>query len=78
MAGAWSCPYEADDVCTRVGGRPCQPGMRGCLLYRRYAIFDGDSLYPAPARPADDKDGNPDRGEPAVGDTDHCKGLPLP
>jgi len=50
MAGAWSCPHEADDICTRVGDRPCQPGMTGCVLYRRYVIFDGDSLYPPPAR----------------------------
>ena len=49
MAGAWSCPHEADDFCTRVGGRTCQPGMKGCVLFRRYRFFDGDSQYPAPA-----------------------------
>lgn len=43
MAGAWGCPHEADGVCTRVGGQVCQPGMRGCVLHRRYVIFDGDA-----------------------------------
>ena len=55
MAGAWSCPHLSDDFCTRVGGRPCQPGMRGCVLHGRYTIFDGDSLYPPLARAADKK-----------------------
>ena len=43
MAGAWSCPHEADDLCTRVAHRACQPGMRGCVLHKRYVFFDGDS-----------------------------------
>lgn len=49
MAGAWSCPHEADDVCTRGDDRPCQPGMKGCVLFRRFVIFDGDSQYPGVA-----------------------------
>jgi len=57
MAGAWSCPHEADDICIRVGGRPCQPGMSGCVLSRRYVIFDGDSLYPAAAHAPSEKCG---------------------
>ena len=55
MAGAWSCPHLAADACTRVGDKLCQPGMKGCVLYRRYVIFDGDSLYPPRARAAEKK-----------------------
>lgn len=78
MAGAWSCPHEADDICTRVGGRPCQPGMRGCLLHRRYVIFDGDALYPTPARAPEKKDGSPDSCDQAEAEAELCRGLPLP
>lgn len=53
MSGAWSCPHAVDDVCTRVADKACQPGMKGCVLYRRYVIFDGDRLYPARARAPD-------------------------
>lgn len=55
MAGAWSCPHEADDICTRVGHQACQPGMRGCVLFRRYSFFDGDSQYPAQTRAREDQ-----------------------
>ena len=68
MAGAWSCPHEADDICSRVGGLPCRPGMRGCLLFRRYAIFDGDSLYPAPARAPVKTDESLDRRDRDAGE----------
>ena len=55
MAGAWSCPHESADVCARVGDQPCRPGMKGCVLYRRYVIFDGDSVYPPRAHAAGEK-----------------------
>lgn len=45
MAGAWSCPHEAEGRCARVGGRVCEPGMKGCVLHGRYVIFDGDRAY---------------------------------
>jgi hypothetical protein len=52
MAGAWGCPHEADDVCTRVANRACKPGMKGCVLFRRYVIFDGDTMPDTPAETA--------------------------
>ena len=52
MAGAWGCPHEADDVCTRVANRTCEPGMKGCVLYRRYVIFDGDRMPGTSAKEA--------------------------
>ena len=42
MAGSWGCPHEADDKCTRVKNLPCDPGMKGCVLYGRYVFFDSD------------------------------------
>lgn len=29
---AWSCPHDLDDVCQRINGARCEPGMRGCVL----------------------------------------------
>lgn len=29
---AWSCPHDVDNVCQRVQGARCEPGMRGCVL----------------------------------------------
>lgn len=35
MAG-WGCVHEQDEICTRVANRPCDPGMKGCILAGRY------------------------------------------
>lgn len=35
MSG-WSCPHEETGRCTRVAGRPCDPGMKGCILAGRF------------------------------------------
>lgn len=29
---SWSCPHDLDNVCQRVQGAACSPGMRGCVL----------------------------------------------
>ena len=42
MAGAWSCPYEADDDCTKINDLPCDPGMKGCALAGRYVFANED------------------------------------
>lgn len=41
MAGSWGCPYEADGLCSKVNNLPCDPGMKGCVLYGRY-VFAND------------------------------------
>ena len=38
--GGWSCPHETNGLCGKVNERPCDPGMKGCELYGRYAFFD--------------------------------------
>lgn len=40
-AGGWGCPHEVDGRCSKVCDLPCDPGMKGCELYGRYAFFDG-------------------------------------
>ncbi|MCX7162196.1 MAG: hypothetical protein WCI19_15650 [Betaproteobacteria bacterium] len=42
MAGSWGCPHEADDRCSKVGNLPCDPGMKGCVLYGRFVFANDD------------------------------------
>ncbi|MCK5268434.1 MAG: hypothetical protein KAR07_09710 [Spirochaetes bacterium] len=30
--GGWGCPHEVNGTCTRVKGKDCNPGMKGCIL----------------------------------------------
>ena len=32
---SWNCPHDVDNVCQRVMGARCDPGMRGCVLEGR-------------------------------------------
>ncbi len=43
MAGAWGCPHEENDICTKVNNLPCDPGMKGCVLAGRYVFFNDDA-----------------------------------
>ena len=36
--GGWGCPHEQRGRCARVDGRPCAPGMQGCVLHGRYVF----------------------------------------
>ncbi len=38
---AWGCPHELNGLCSKIQNIPCDPGMKGCELYGRYAFFDG-------------------------------------
>ena len=42
MAGGWGCPHEAGGHCNKVAGKPCDPGMKGCVLAGRFAFFNED------------------------------------
>jgi hypothetical protein len=41
-ANEWraGCPHEVDGRCSKINDLPCDPGMKGCELYGRYAFFD--------------------------------------
>ena len=41
-AGGWGCPHEVDGLCSKIRDLPCDPGMKGCELYGRYAFFDAN------------------------------------
>jgi len=42
MSGSWGCPHELKDLCTRVNNLPCDPGMKGCVLYGRFVFADDE------------------------------------
>ena len=46
---SWSCPHQVDDLCRKVKGAYCRPGMRGCILVGRVVFQDG--VVPAPVWP---------------------------
>lgn len=56
MSG-WGCVHEVNGVCSRVAGRPCDPGMKGCVLAGRFR-FSNETKNRPPRRsetaPADD------------------------
>lgn len=37
---SWGCPHEADNKCQRVNNLPCDPGMKGCVLFGRFRFAD--------------------------------------
>ena len=63
MSG-WGCPHEVQGNCQRVLGRPCDPGMKGCVLFGRFVWSTADKnrpqrlARPAVAAPAGEKSGD--------------------
>jgi len=57
MGGGWGCPHEIGDLCGRVANRPCDPGMKGCVLAGRFRFSNPEkNRQPPPApHPAEDE-----------------------
>jgi hypothetical protein len=47
MSG-WSCVHDDNGTCTRVAGRPCDPGMKGCILAGRFRFTNPAKNRPPP------------------------------
>ncbi len=60
MSG-WGCVHEVQGLCSRVADRPCDPGMKGCVLAGRFRFSNEEKNRPprrAPAAaPAEKNDG---------------------
>lgn len=41
MSG-WGCPHDVAGTCTHVNKLPCDPGMKGCVLYGRYRFANDE------------------------------------
>ena len=37
---SWGCPHECDGKCARINNLPCDPGMKGCVLFGRFVWAD--------------------------------------
>jgi hypothetical protein len=48
---SWSCPHQVNDLCRKVDGAYCRPGMKGCVLCGKVAFEDG--RIPAPVWPGE-------------------------
>lgn len=59
MSG-WGCVHEVNGVCSRVADRPCDPGMKGCILAGRFRFSNEAKNRPA-RRPSSDAAGDEDR-----------------
>ena len=46
MSG-WGCPHEIAGKCQRVNKLPCNPGMKGCVLFGRFTWADDSKNRPA-------------------------------
>ena len=61
MAGGWGCPHEFNEICQHVQNRPCDPGMKGCVLAGRFRFSnEAKNRPPRPARRSGGQPG-PDR-----------------
>lgn len=63
MSG-WGCVHELNGLCQRVANRPCDPGMKGCVLAGRFRFSNEEKNRP-PRRPAAPADSSADEGEAA-------------
>jgi len=54
MSGSWGCPHEIKGLCTKINDIPCDPGMKGCVLYGRFAFSNPDKNSPSIKRKLDE------------------------
>lgn len=43
---SWGCPHECSGNCARVNDLPCDPGMKGCVLFGRFRFADPNKNRP--------------------------------
>lgn len=62
MSG-WGCPHEFNGTCQHVKDRPCDPGMKGCVLAGRFRFSnDAKNRPPRPLR-SDGRTGSNRKGD---------------
>jgi len=58
---SWGFPHEMDGICQRVNRIPCDPGMKGCVLYGRFVFSNPAKNRPAKPDSRDTAQGNAER-----------------
>lgn len=61
MSG-WGCVHDQNGICAKVANRPCDPGMKGCVLAGRFRFSN-----PAKNRAPKGAEAVPDLGEDGQG-----------
>jgi hypothetical protein len=51
MSG-WGCQHEVKGRCSHVNNIPCDPGMKGCVLFGRFIWADESKNRPKKTPPA--------------------------
>jgi len=47
---SWGCPHDAGGRCQRVNNLPCDPGMKGCVLFGRFVFSNEEKNRPGGPR----------------------------
>ncbi len=63
--GSWSCPHELNGVCLNVNKVPCDPGMKGCVLYGRFVFSNPAKNRPAKPAARNQAEGESDERSPS-------------
>ncbi|MBF0218101.1 MAG: hypothetical protein HQL49_01025 [Gammaproteobacteria bacterium] len=45
--GGWGCPHEFAGKCQKIENRPCDPGMKGCVLAGRFIFSNAEKNRPS-------------------------------
>jgi len=61
---SWGCPHDLNGQCQRVLGRPCEPGMKGCVLFGRFTFADESKNISKRAKARADAGRPPEPDEP--------------
>jgi hypothetical protein len=65
---SWGCPHEVKGKCVRVNSVPCDPGMKGCVLFGRFRWADESKNRPRKAGRGGKQEESPEEGNvPATG-----------
>lgn len=71
MSG-WGCPHEHDGKCQKVNDLPCNPGMKGCVLFGRFIWADQSKNRPDEGWGGNEPESSPEKNgrpqEPSVKD----------
>jgi hypothetical protein len=62
MSGSWGCPHEVKGLCSKIKNLPCNPGMKGCVLFGRFTFSDPDKNSPAIKRKLADRQSKREQG----------------
>jgi hypothetical protein len=43
---SWGCPHQVNQLCQKLKGPYCRPGMRGCVLAGKVSFHHGEVPFP--------------------------------